>query len=120
MDPDACGRVRTYQVFIEFRTPDRHLVTACLLVDTGHLLLDRGGPLLASEYVAALLGDYRQFHDGAFELHAEPVGGIDALRAVRDELGEAGLVDEGGDGKGPFAEGLSRAATGLDDAIRRA
>jgi hypothetical protein len=90
------------------------------LTDTGHLLIDRGGPLLSNEYAAAFLGGYFEFHDGAFELHAQPVGGIDALRAARDELAAVGLVDEGGTGRGPFEDGLSRLAAGLDDAIAQA
>ncbi|MFD1587115.1 hypothetical protein ACFR9U_08970 [Halorientalis brevis] len=141
-DADACERVRTYLVtagsvrgseattwvfgrravdeqfvLVEFGARDDPAATACLLTDTGHLLFDRGGPLVANEYVAALLGGYIQFHDGEFELHAEPIGGIDALRAARDELTGTGLVDDAGEGKGPFADGLSRLATGLDDAI---
>ena len=145
MDAEACERVRTYLVsagsvrgveertwvfgrcvvderfvLMEFGDRDGQLATVCLLTETGHLLLDRGGPLLANEYAAALLGGYLEFHEGAFELHAEPVGGIDALRATRDELAETGLVDDAGDGKGPFADGLSRLATGLEDAIAHA
>lgn len=143
-DTDACERVRTYLVsagsvrgteattwvfgrrvvderfvLVEFGNPGDNTATACLLADTGHLLFDRGGPLLSNEYVAALLGGYLQFHDGEFELHAEPIGGIDALRAARDELTATGLIDEAGDGIGPFADGLSRLASGIDDAIAR-
>lgn len=141
-DAEACERVRTYLVsagsvrgseattwvfgrravdeqfvIVEFGTRENRAATACLLTDTGHLLFDRGGPLVSNEYVAALLGGYLQFHDGEFELHAEPIGGIDALRAARDELTATGLVDDTGEASGPFADGLSRLATGLDDAI---
>lgn len=144
-DADACERVRTYLVsagsvrrtetttwvfgrrvvdeqfmLVEFGDREEPAATACLLADTGHLLFDRGGPLLSNEYVAAFLGGYFEFHDGEFELHAEPLGGVERLRTAREELDAAGLVDESGDGKGPFAEGLSRLATGLDDAIDRA
>ncbi|WP_136718190.1 hypothetical protein [Halorientalis salina] len=145
MDGEACERVRTYLVsagsvrgveettwvfgrrvvderfvLLEFGAPEDQSATVCFLTDTGHLCFDRGGPLLGNEYVAALLGGYLRFHDGDFELHAEPVGGVDALRAARDELAETGLVDEAGDGEGPFADGLSRLATELDDEISRA
>jgi len=103
-------------VLVEFGDPDDP-ATVCLLTETGHLLFDRGGPLVENEYVAALLAGYFEFHDGVYQLHAEPVGGIDALRATRDELVAAGLVDEGGDGQGPFADALSTFATELDEAI---
>jgi hypothetical protein len=140
-DPSARERVRTYlmsagavrrdadtawpfgrrlvtdQCFlVEFGDTDEP-ATLCLLTDTGHLLFDRGGPILENEYAAAFLGGYFEFHDGVYQLHAEPVGGIDALRAARDELAAVGLVDADGTGRGPFADAVSRLAEELDAAI---
>jgi hypothetical protein len=87
--------------------------TVCLLAAEGVLAVDRGGPLLENDVVSALLGGYYDQHGGSFQLHAEPFPDEAAVADARDSLTEAGLVDDG-EGRGPFADALTRLADGLD------
>ncbi|MFT4921606.1 MAG: hypothetical protein ACI8XM_000809 [Haloarculaceae archaeon] len=86
--------------------------TLCLLPAEGTLLVDRGGPLLENEFVAAVLGGYFEHYDGNFELHAQPLD-REEVNATCARLADVGLTTADGEGRGPFDDALGRIATGL-------
>lgn len=115
-DPETAwvfGRRQMDEQFFLFEFGSREeQATLCLLPDQGILLADRGGSLFENEFVAAFLGGYYNHHDGAFELHAQPLDdeGIGEACAA---LVRTGLTTEEGDGRGPFADALGHIAAEL-------
>ncbi|MDG5775746.1 hypothetical protein VB773_16990 [Haloarculaceae archaeon H-GB2-1] len=101
-------------VVTELSTDERD-VTLCLLPAQGTVLFDRGGPLLENDCVAAFLSGYLEFHEGSFELHAQPFGERRPLAALVEALEAAGLIHD--PVSGPFADAFGRFEQGLDDRL---
>lgn len=115
-DPETAwvfGRRQLDERFMLFEFGGREeQATLCLLPVQGILLADRGGSLLENEFVAAFLGGYYDHHDGAFELHVQPLDD-EGIGEARGALVRTGLTTEEGDGRGPFADALGHIAAEL-------